>query len=617
MFILLLGNDSFVAFEEILQLALEHDVDLILLSGDLFHDARPSSHCLLQCMKLLRKYTFGDKPISVQFLSENEFHESIINKVNYEDPNINVSIPVFSIHGNHDDPTGYKHVSSLDLLSCNGLVNYFGKSPSLTKVSIEPLIMRKGETKVALYGLSHIKDERLARLFADQAVTMVADDDTEEYFNILSIHQNRANRGLKKYVPEEVLPEFLDLIVWGHEHECRIEPEFNTLRSFYVTQPGSSVATSLAQGESIQKKVAILRIHKKEFKIEPLVLKTVRPFVFCDINLQDLEDEIDLKGPEAQQNVQEYIKSKIEYLIEDSKLQLSGHPKQPTLPLIRLRVTYFDERQVFNTIRFGQQFMEQVANPTDMVILKKFKAKHENLLKTDLDRNIFEEAAYAELQNTQTRVEDIVERYYLEMGDNKEVIGMSIKAMGEAVAQLIDKDDDYAIHELIQHQENALMNHLKKTYPPEEEIEDSIRSFSANIKQTEEEALVMLKKRLKISQTPKRSADIMASSDEERDDNNDTADKSTLPARGRGSRGGKMMATSRSSAASKGQLNISVNTSTSSASTTARGRGRGSRGRGATKSILSSQQQPTISTVFKTSTASRKKPIMYNNSDSE
>lgn len=26
--------------------------------------------------------------------------------MNYQDDNLNVSIPVFSIHGNHDDPTG-------------------------------------------------------------------------------------------------------------------------------------------------------------------------------------------------------------------------------------------------------------------------------------------------------------------------------------------------------------------------------------------------------------------------------------------------------------------------------------------------------------------------------
>jgi double-strand break repair protein MRE11 len=28
------------------------------------------------------------------------------NHVNYEDLDINVAIPVFSIHGNHDDPSG-------------------------------------------------------------------------------------------------------------------------------------------------------------------------------------------------------------------------------------------------------------------------------------------------------------------------------------------------------------------------------------------------------------------------------------------------------------------------------------------------------------------------------
>ena len=31
--------------------------------------------------------------------------------VNYEDPNLNISIPVFSIHGNHDDPQGTGPVS--------------------------------------------------------------------------------------------------------------------------------------------------------------------------------------------------------------------------------------------------------------------------------------------------------------------------------------------------------------------------------------------------------------------------------------------------------------------------------------------------------------------------
>lgn len=33
--------------------------------------------------------------------------------INYEDPNLNVGIPVFSIHGNHDDPQGAGPVRKL------------------------------------------------------------------------------------------------------------------------------------------------------------------------------------------------------------------------------------------------------------------------------------------------------------------------------------------------------------------------------------------------------------------------------------------------------------------------------------------------------------------------
>lgn len=46
---------------------------------------------------------------------------------NYQDPNLNVGLPVFTIHGNHDDPSGQENLSAVDILSSCGLVNYFGK----------------------------------------------------------------------------------------------------------------------------------------------------------------------------------------------------------------------------------------------------------------------------------------------------------------------------------------------------------------------------------------------------------------------------------------------------------------------------------------------------------
>ena len=50
----------------------------------------------------------------------------------------------------------------------------------------------------------------------------------------------------------------IDLVVWGHEHDCRIIPETVVGKKYRITQPGSSVATSLADGESLEKCVCRL-----------------------------------------------------------------------------------------------------------------------------------------------------------------------------------------------------------------------------------------------------------------------------------------------------------------------------------------------------------------------
>jgi len=70
---------------------------------------------------------------------------------------------VFSIHGNHDDPAGQGNFSSMDLLHSCGLINYFGKCLSLEAIELSPLQMQKGATRLALYGLGAVRDERLHR----------------------------------------------------------------------------------------------------------------------------------------------------------------------------------------------------------------------------------------------------------------------------------------------------------------------------------------------------------------------------------------------------------------------------------------------------------------------
>ena len=57
----------------------------------------------------------------------------------------------------------------------------------------------------------------------------------------------------KGFLPEKFIDSFLDLIFWGHEHECLIDPIEAQEGQFFITQPGSSVATALSQSESIPK----------------------------------------------------------------------------------------------------------------------------------------------------------------------------------------------------------------------------------------------------------------------------------------------------------------------------------------------------------------------------
>lgn len=249
----------------------------------------------------------------------------------------------------------------MDILSTSGLLNYFGRCDNLQEVTISPIMMRKGNSQLALYGLSHIHDNRLARLFKDTKVTMDQPDERSgEWFNLMVLHQNRVDRGPKNYIPQEILPDFLDFVLWGHEHDCRVVPEEVPGKSFYISQPGSSVATSLSEGESIEKHIAILYVCEKQFKCDPIKLETVRPFVFKSIDLKDYEDELDLDEGDIKSKVKELVSGMINNMIEEAKQKETRSATQPKTPLIRLRVIYQNEDYAFNEIRFGQQYNDLV-----------------------------------------------------------------------------------------------------------------------------------------------------------------------------------------------------------------------------------------------------------------
>ncbi|KAJ2656324.1 meiotic recombination [Coemansia sp. RSA 1200] len=374
------SEDSFHAFDEILQLAKAHRADMVLLGGDLFHENKPSRRTMHRAMALLRKHCMGGAPVAVEYLSDPQvdFPVETQQHVNYEDPNLNIALPVFSIHGNHDDPAGDGNLSAMDTLAVSGLVNYFGRQAEIERIRVSPVLLRKGSTRVALYGLGNIRDERLHRTMARKRLVMCQPaEDTDRWFNLMVLHQNRVPHGPKNHIPEHFLSDFLDLVVWGHEHQCAVEPEYNHQRSFYVTQPGSSVATALSSGEAAPKHVALLRISGRSFKLDKIRIKNVRPFVIEDVVLsqvaalspQSSEDEIIAYLRDKVEALLALAQDKYEQQLHDASASacidpaLGLHPR----PLVRVRVEYSGGFETFHPQRFGLLFADRVANPRDIV----------------------------------------------------------------------------------------------------------------------------------------------------------------------------------------------------------------------------------------------------------
>ncbi|XP_076275153.1 double strand break repair nuclease mre11 [Rhynchophorus ferrugineus] len=524
-----IAEDSFVTFEEVLKIAKREAVDILLLGGDLFHDARPSSYALNKCIELLKRYCLGDRPIEIEFLSDGAFNFSstINDTVNYEDPNINIELPVFSIHGNHDDPTGVHQISALNILSSTGLVNYFGIYNRYDDIDIEPILLRKGQTKIALYGLSHIKDERLGRLFLDKKVNFLTPPEVDEWFQLFVLHQNRANRGAKNFIPDDALPELLDLVIWGHEHDCRIDPETNS-NKVHICQPGSTVATSLSVGESLQKHVGLFKIHKKEFKLEAIPLKTVRPFIFDEFvfgNEQDDEMLMSKDKSDHQEMAKRVVGKKIDEMIERAKaLNREGNK----LPLIRLNVSYNKESQAFNPIRFGESYVDKVANPSDMIKIK-------CMTKKEITRKDKAQAIITEDQAS--RVEELVADYF-ERNTSEKLKFFPVNKLNEAVSKAVDSNNMDILDDVIKYVTETRLKKLK-----ENSIEiENIQSYCAGL--LEDEDANMFDEILSRTNRQASTSDTTAPADVDADETDESPPiespkKATKARGGRGSRGGR------------------------------------------------------------------------------
>lgn len=439
---------------------------------------------MYQVMRSIRMNCFGDKPCELEMLSDaSENFQGAFNHVNYEDLDMNVAIPIFSIHGNHDDPSGEGHLAALDLLQVSGLLNYYGRTPESDNIQIKPVLLQKGRTKLALYGMSNVRDERLHRTFRDGKVKFFQPSvQKSDWFNLMSVHQNHHAHTETSYLPENFLPEFLDLVVWGHEHECLIDPKLNPETKFHVMQPGSSVATSLVPGEAVAKQVSILSITGREFNNEPIRLKTVRPFVMREIVLSEEKGAQRLARKENNRTeVTRFLMGIVEELIEEANAEwrdTQGEPDEKNaddlevpLPLVRLRVeTSTPEGGAFeceNPQRFSNRFVGKVANVNDVVQFYR-KKKIQGTSRTGAT-SIDDETAVSHLSSLDTvKVEQLVREFL----SSQSLSILPQNSFGDAVAQFIDKDDKHAMEMFVNESLENQVKHLLSLDRDSDEMDD-------------------------------------------------------------------------------------------------------------------------------------------------
>lgn len=469
------GDDSWKTFAEILSIGRERDVDFILQGGDLFHVNSPTKKSYYHVMRSLREHCWCDKPIEYKLVSDPSdamAAKHFTYPAEY-DMNVNVGMPLYAISGNHDDATGEELLSPLDVLGVSGLLNHFGRVIDNEQISICPLLFNKGSTNLALYGLHSIREERLMKTMASGNLEFLepdtGDDGTIQWFNLMCIHQNHVHRPGVKVVEETSLPTFLDFILWGHEHDCRPVAMRNDITGSYILQAGSSIATSLTEGETLDKHVYILSIKGKDFSLEPIKLKTVRPFVMKDVILS----RTGLRATSSnKKEVLNFLMMQVELMIEQAnsvwkennvELFEEGIVTEADipLPLIRLRVEYSGGYEVENPRYFSNRFVGKVANVNDVVLFyKRKKYQDRNGRKLLVDKGECESDIDDEVNDDN---EDLLG--FANEDEENNILGMiNDKINDQDLILLTKKKVSETLENLVEHdQERSILNRFVQT----------------------------------------------------------------------------------------------------------------------------------------------------------
>ena len=116
------------------------------------------------------------------------------------------------------------------------------------------------------------------------------------------------------------LNQYVDLVIWGNEHECQPNLAESLVGTYRILQPGSSIACSLNASESSQfpKHMAFVEVREKKFRMKPLRFSQVRQFIYGDLRLQDFEF-LQPNNPKIDEQIKGVLTTKINEMILEAR----------------------------------------------------------------------------------------------------------------------------------------------------------------------------------------------------------------------------------------------------------------------------------------------------------
>ena len=339
---------------------------------------------------------------------------------------------------------------------------------------------------------------------------------------------------------------------------------------------GSSVATSLSPGETVTKRVGLLEIRNKQFRLMPIPLKQVRSFVMGEISLSNPQDEaeaLDPDDPNIEQEISNLLIRKVEALVKEARektvelhqeavetrngdrllneleRQAMFTVNKPELVLVRLKVEHHGFSSL-NNQRFGSRFVNDVANLSDILLFhrKRGITADKVSLSKDARNKLSMPLAPEELENT--NVEDLINDD-IEQG-SKQLELFQLSTMGNALTEFVDKQSTLVFDEMtslaLKNQQKKLIKrgnatgsldtkittaagvrevcqYESKLYHQSEQStrEDVIDTTSDTVKQgkphTQSQSATALLRKTKDSRTEKPNIDVSVDSDSQDDDN--------------------------------------------------------------------------------------------------